>query len=132
MPMIIIFTKTTDKSLANKMEENLKNEKKIDNSFVIIMAEDITLVNGKVKKAFGKEELIKTTLSKYTEALGSDMMKIMVDLISKNIKDIFMKENENIIQVIKNKKLDDFFENYKNALDDGDFIMHIINIFFKY
>lgn len=132
MPMIIIFTKTTDKSLARKMEENLKNEKKIDNSFVTIMAEDITLVNGKVKKAFGKEELIKTTLSKCTEALGSDMMKIMVDLISKNIKDIFMKENENNIQVIKNKKLNDFFENYKNALDDGDFIMHIVNIFFKY
>ena len=132
MPMIIVFTKATDKSLAKKMEENLKNEKKIDNSFVTIMAEDITLVNGKVKKAFGKEELIKITLSKCTEALGSDMMKIMVDLISKNIKDIFLKENENNIQMIKNQKLNDFFENYKKVLDDGEFIMYIVNLFFKY
>ena len=131
MPLILVFTKTTDISLAKKMKEKIE-EKKINNSFVNVMAEDMLLTNKKVKKAFGKEELIKTTLIKCTEALGSDMLKIMVTLISQNIKDNIIEENENIMNEIKSKTLNDFFEDYKNVLEDEEFINYVVDIFVKY
>ena len=131
MPLILVFTKTTDISLANKMKEKIE-EKNIDNSFVMVMAKDMILTNKAIKKAFGKEELIKTTLVKCTEALGSDMLKIMVTLISQNIKDNLIKESEKIMNEIKVKTIKDFFENYNNVLEDEDFINYIVNIFLKY
>ena len=90
------------------------------------------LTDGTIKKAFGKEELIKTTLVKCTKALGSDMLKIMIQLISTSIKDQLIKENEKILNEIKIKTLNDFFEDYKDVLKDGDFIKYINEIFFKY
>ena len=131
MPLILVFTKTTDISLAQKMKKKIE-EKNIDNSFISVMAQDMLLINDTIKQAFGKEELIKTTLIKCTKALGSDMLKIMVTLISNNIKDNLIKENEKIMKEIKDKAINDFFEDYKEVLEDEDFIMYIMDIFLKY
>lgn len=130
MPLILVFTKTTDKSLAQKMKEKIE-EKKFNNSFISVMAEDMLLINNTIKKAFGKDELIETTLIKCTKALGSDMLKIMITLISENIKYNLIMENEKIVKEIKDKAISDFFEDYKEVLEDEDFIMHIMNIFLK-
>ena len=131
MPIILVFTKANDLSSAKEVEEDLR-KKNIDNSFVNVIAEDMPLTDGTIKKAFGKEELIKTTLVKCTKALGSDMLKIMIQLISTSIKDQLIKENEKILNEIKIKTLNDFFEDYKDVLKDGDFIKYINEIFFKY
>ena len=131
MPIILVFTKANDLSLAKEVEEDLR-KKNIDNSFVTVIAEDMSLTDGTIKKAFGKEELIKTTLAKCTKILGSDMLKIMIQLISTSIKEKLIKENEKIMNEIKIKTLNDFFEDYKDVLKDGDFIKYINEIFFKY
>ena len=131
MPIIFVYTKTVDFNLASSMEKYLRGED-IDNSFVTVMAQDMPLVNEKIQEAFGREELIKTTLTKCTEALGGNMLKIMIHLISNNIKQNIIEENNNIMNQIVSKTRDNFIEKYNEYLGDGAFINHIINIFFNY
>ena len=107
MPIIIVYVRAKDLELAKRMESRMR-EDNINNSFVNIMAEDMSLMNNKIIKAFGKEELIKTTLSKCTEALGSNMMKIMLQLISKNIKESLIRQNKVIMNSIINNTKNDF------------------------
>ena len=132
MPIIFVHTNTTIEDEANKLKEKLLKTKNIDNSFVITMAKDMNLANGKIKQAFGREELIKTTLIKCTEALGSDLLKMMIQQISKSIKNNLINENQSIKEKIIRQTKKEFFENYNEALDCGDFIQYIIDIFFKY
>ena len=109
MPIILFFTKSINNSLFREMQEKLI-QNNIDNSFVEVVAEDILLANKKVKKAFGKEKLMNITKKKCTEALDGDMMKVMVQKISNNLKDNLMKGYKNIIQNIENETFNDFVE----------------------
>ena len=131
MPIIIVYVRAKDLKLTKRIENRMR-EDNIDNSFVNIMAEDMTLMNNKIIKAFGKEELIETTLSKCTEALGSNMMKIMLELISKNIKENLIRQNRVIMNNIINNTKKDFIINYKKVLKDDNFFLYIINIFFNH
>ena len=131
MPIIIVYVRAKDLKLTKRIENRMR-EDNIDNSFVNVMAEDMTLMNNKIIKAFGKEELIETTLSKCTEALGSNMMKIMLELISKNIKESLIRQNSVIMNNIINSTKKDFVTNYKKVLKDDNFFLYIINIFFNH
>ena len=116
MPIIIVYVRAKDLELAKRMESRMR-EDNINNSFVNIMAEDMPLMNNKIIKAFGKEELIKTILSKCTEALGSNMMKIMLQLISKNIKESLIRQNKVIMNSIINNTKNDFITTLFQELD---------------
>ena len=131
MPIILVYTDVEDTDDAEKMKEYIRKEK-IDNSFIQVTAKDTTLINNTIKKSFGKEELIKTTLLKCTEALGSNMMKIMMYLISENIKEKLIEEKKTIMNQIMNKTKNDFLEYYDKYLEDGNFIQYIIDIFVKH
>ena len=131
MPIIIVYVRAKDLELAKRIESRMR-EDNINNSFVNIMAEDTPLMNNKIIKAFGKEELIKTTLLKCTEALGNNMMKIMLQLISKNIKESLIRQNKVIMDSIINNSKNDFITNYKKNLKDDIFFIYIVSIFFKH
>ena len=131
MPIIFVYTKTSDLDSAKNFEQGLRKIN-IDNSFLTLMAEDMPLTNGKILKAFGKEELINTTLKKCTEALGSNMIKIMIQSISNYIKGKLIKENKKIKNQIISKTQKDFSEKYNDFLSDRDFIIYIVNLFFNY
>ena len=77
IPIILVFTKSTEKSLFIETKQNFEIDS-INNSLIEVMAEDMLLPNKKIISAFGKEELLKTTLLKCKEAFQSDMMKIMI------------------------------------------------------
>lgn len=132
IPIIIVYTKANDRELAKNMENEIKNYYKINNSFIPVLAKNITLTNNKQKLAFGKDELLKTTLEKCSKALQSDISKIMIQQISKSIEKDLFTENINIAENIKGKALMDFSENFKNVYQNGDFIKYIFNIFFKH
>ena len=130
IPIILVFTKSIDESLAIEMSRKFK-EDNINNSFVEVIAKDIPIKNGKIN-AFGKDKLMKTTLVKCKEALESDMMKIMIEQISNNIVQNLIKETENIIDNIKKETIKYFIGYYRNVLNNGDFIEYIVDIYFKY
>ena len=130
MPIIFVYAKAIDEIEADKMRKFILKDYP-NNSFVITMAEDYDADTG-VRKAFGKEELINATLKKCTEALESDTLTIMIKLISKNIKENLIENNQNIKEKILNKIRDDFIQDFNKTLGDGDFIKYINDIFLKY
>ena len=75
---------------------------------------------------------MKTTSKKCKEAFKGHMMKIMIQKISNDITQNFLNKNEKTMEKIKQMTFNDFIEYYTKTLDDGDFIKHINDIFFKY
>ena len=130
MPMILIYTKSTDQDRFNEMKKYLM-DKNIENDIVEVVAQDIPLMDKTIKKAFGNEKLLEITKKNCIKALDSDMFKIMVEKISNNLLDNFFKKYEKIVQSIKEKVFNDFVNNYKESLGDEDFIQYIIDIFLK-
>ena len=136
MPLIIVNTKSIESYEEEKAIINMKNGlqgDKIDNSFLEIIAKDILLSDQKtIRKAFGKENLMKITLMKCSNALQSDMMKIMLQKLSDDIVKNLIGKNKEISELIKYKTCTDFKLYYKEILQEGDFILYIIDIYFKY
>ena len=128
MPIIFVYTKTKDPAIPRGKERVLK-AKNINNNFIIIMARDMKLVNGNILEAYGKKDLIEITLKNCTKAMESDMLKIMMQEISKNIKNDLIQENRENMKKILDKTEEDFIQNYNHVLNDKDFFEYIINIF---
>ena len=118
MPIIFVYTKTENPNMAKEFELKLR-EKHIDNSFIKTRAKDIPKYGGGVLKSFGKEELIEKTLKKCTEALESDMLKIMMKKISNNLKNKLFQENEKFLNEIIDKTRNDFIQNYNEFLNES-------------
>ena len=136
MPLIIIYTKCISEIRAENFQKGLIRDE-INNSFVRIIAKDITLKDKMqdkiiIKKAFGKEELMEKTLIKCSNALQSEMMKIMLQEFSYNIIQNLKGKNKELVKLIKYKTYTDFLLYYRNFLGDRDFILYIIDIHFKY
>ena len=72
------------------------------------------------------------TLKKCSKALESDFLNIMIQQILKYIKNKLITLNQNIVNEIINKTINDFIENYEDVLQNGDFIKYIVDMFFKY
>ena len=130
MPIILVYTKSTDNDRFNEMKQYLIN-KNIENKIVEIVAQDIPLMDKTIKKAFGNENLLEITKKNCIKALDSDMFKMMVEKISDNLLDNFFKKYEKIVELIKEKAFNYFINNYKESLGDGDFIQYIIDILAK-
>ena len=130
MPIILVYTKSTDNERFNEIKQYLIN-KNIENNIVEIVAQDIPLMDKTIKKAFRIENLLEITRNNCIKALDSDMFKMMVEKISDNLLDNFFKKYEKIVELIKEKGFNYFINNYKESLGDGDFIQYIIDIFLK-
>ena len=132
IPIIFVFTKYEMKSIAEGMKNDLRKNRQIYNDFVIVLAKDMDIAGGDVIESFGKDELFEITLQKCTKALKSDMLNIMIKQISDYIENKLIKENEEIKIKIINEAENEFIQNYKDVLRDGDFIHYITNIFMNY
>ena len=128
MPIIFVYTKTKDPAIPQGIEREL-HSKNINNNFIRTMARNMKLVSGRILEAYGKKDLINTTLKNCTKAMESDMLKIMMQEISKSIKNQLIQENRENIKKILDKTKDDFIQNYNGVLNDRDFFEYIINIF---
>ena len=132
IPIILVFTKSTEKKRFELMKEKLENVDKIKNDCIEVMAKRMALTRGKPIESFGKEELLKTTLMKCKEAFKGDMMKIMTQQISNDITKMFIRDDEKTMENIIRKTFTDFAEKYTETLGDKDFFLHITNLFLKY
>ena len=128
MPIIFVYTKMRDPAIPQGIEREL-HSKNINNNFIRTMARNMKLVSGRILEAYGKKDLINTTLKNCTKAMESDMLKIMMQEISKSIKNQLIHENRENIKKILDKTKDDFIQNYNGVLNDRDFFEYIINIF---
>ena len=129
MPIIFVYTTIESSSIIKKMENDLKKND-INKELVSVLAKEAPLVDGDKIEPFGKEKLLKITLKKCAEALNSDMINIMIKQISNDIEDKLIKKNEEIKKKIIHETENNFIQNFKNVLNDGDFILYITNLFF--
>ena len=127
LPVIAVYTKTESAKIANEMENHIKKQG-IDTEFITTLAEDLELVNGKIKEAFGRKELLNETLQKCTQSLQGKMIDVMTKKISNEIKFDLKKKQELKLKEIKENIIDNFVKNFNNVLSDGDFIDYLINI----
>ena len=132
MPIIVVFTKTQDENISQEMEKFIK-EQKIDVLFVQTVAKDIKLdkENNSRIKSYGKEELLKITLELGTKSLQGGLIKLMIKNISMDLIKEMKEENKKNENILKEKIIKDFINEYKIVLKDKEFIEHLINILLK-
>ena len=128
MPIIVVYTKTIDKSLANRMGKFI-TKNRVDVDFVKVLAKENVLPNNKgIIPAFGKEELLEVTLKKCTEALSGKMSNLMIEIMSNDIKENLLNTNKTNEDFIKNDIMDNFISQYKNVKEDYELLNYLVDI----
>ena len=125
LPIVLVYTQAEDIEMADKMGNYIDGieEKTV---FVKILAEDVELPNNGRLPSFGKEDLLNITLKKCTEALGGNMITIMIKKISNDIKRIMLDININNEKTLNSLVIDQFINKYNEVLKDEEFMNYII------
>ena len=128
LPIVLVYTQAIDIDIADKIG-NYIDEIGEKTDFVKVCAKEVELANnGGSLPSFGKEELLKITLRKCTEALGGNMINIMIKKISNDIKGIMLDINSLNEKAINNLIIDQFTNKYNEVLKDEQFMNYIINM----
>ena len=127
LPVIAVYTKTESNEIANEMEQHIKKQN-IDTLFIKTLAKSFSMPNGTIKEAFGREELLNATLRKVTKSLQGDLINIMTNKISEEIKNEMFNINGKILKTIQERIIENFINDFNQVLRDGDLIDYIIDI----
>jgi GTPase SAR1 family protein len=128
LPIVLVYTQAIDREMADKMG-NYIDEIGEKTDFVKVCAREVELANnGGRLPSFGKEELLNLTLRKCTEALGGNMINIMIKKISNDIKEIMLDINSHNEKALNNLIIDQFTNKYNEVLKDEQFMNYIINM----
>ena len=130
MPIIVVYTQTIDQNVADKMFKHIQKQG-VETIFVKVVAKDIELMDNSTVHSFGEKELLNKTLEKCTQSLKGEMISLMTQNISNEIKVNMLKINKNDEEKINKDIINNFIEDYKNVLRDDEFINYIINILVK-
>ena len=126
IPIILVYTNSIDNELADEMKNYLR-KKNIDDNFVKVLAKETPLENtNDILPVFGKKELLNLTVTKCTEALSGEMIRIMVEKLYKDIKNKMLDNNKKNEGKIKEDIKNEFL-NYKKLLEDQPFLDYILN-----
>ena len=128
IPIIIVYTRSTNKHEIEEMENYIK-EKKINASFVKVLAQSMEIVNGQMLEPFGLDELVNVTLEKCKKAMRGKMRSVMTGNITKNLEKRIIEENKIIKEYIYEKTILEFIENFNQVKSDEGFLDYIIKIF---
>ena len=131
MPIIIVYTQNINNVTSNKMNEYIKKQG-INISFVKVLAEELEMMNSnKIINTFGDKDLINETLQQCTLALKGNLINLMTQVISNNIKDKIKKINLLIEENINTSIIKHFIQEYKCVLSDQEFKNFIVNLMGK-
>ena len=127
MPIILVYLNNYNEPKVQEMEEEVKKTHDVD--FINVISKIIRKPNnsGYVQPR-GENKLMNLTLDKCRSALQGHMPKIMMNNISNDI----LYKMKNLIETKKKKVKDEikekFINEFKNALNDNEFIEYIINL----
>ena len=127
IPVIMVYTQNVDEILTNNMKKYIETiDQKL--SFVKVVARDIILINNKIVKTSGNEELIQETLIKCTKALKGNMISLMTQTISNVIENKIKNKNLLIEEKINEKVIKQFIKEYKYVLNDEELKIFIVKL----
>ncbi len=123
IPLIIIYTNAKDKDKIEKMKQFIRKEFN-DIPFIDVLSRTIK----KVLNSFGKEDLLKLTITQCKNSLKTDVFKEIkkktTDAITENFEDI-----NNKIKYIGNKNMaEQFIKTFNDKLNDKDFLQYIFSL----
>jgi len=125
IPIIFVYTQNIDNTVSNRMNKFIQDIG-IKTSFIKVLAKDMNLMfGGKIRKAFGREELLNETLRECTMALKGDFINFMIDTISDDVKGKILAKNKSLEKEINNKIIKNFINEYKCVLNDEEFKNYI-------
>ena len=127
IPIIIVHTQSLHKDEIVEMENYIK-ERKINASFVSVLAKPTELVNGQNLEPFGLDELVNVTLEKCKKAMRGKMRSVMTDNITKNLEIKIIEKNKIIKEYIYEKTILEFIGNFNQVKSDEEFLDYIIKI----
>ena len=117
IPIIFVYTQATDDNTISEMFRHIKASN-IEGEFIKVLAKRKKLTNGNYLDSFGLSEILKEKLNKRKKALKGEMRTVMVDNISKHIRNILKGDNSHIKNYINEKAILDFIKEYKIKTDD--------------
>ena len=115
LPIIVVYTYTTDLGEAELMEENVKKNFG-DIPYLHILAKD----EGDLK-SYGLDKLIDITIKSCQKATRGQIFKNIKQITMDNIINIFKIKNSDIITRVHNEIVSFFINNYKNVLEKINF-----------
>ena len=127
IPIIIVYTQATDDNTISEMFRHIKASN-IEEEFIKVLAKRKKLTNANYLDSFGLSEILKEKLNKLKKALKGEMRTVMVDNISKHIRNILKGDNSHIKNYINEKTILDFIKEYKIKTDD-EFIDYILKMY---
>ena len=128
IPIIIVYTQAVDKNAMTEMDAFIK-KRKIDATFIRVLAEKKELANNTFLEPFGLDDLLKETLLKCKKAIQGDMRKVMANNIALYIKDVLIKENSYIRKYINEVTVNNIINKGYTIKSHSDFENFIFNIF---
>ena len=131
IPILIIYTQATDKKTIAEMQRYIK-DKKIDASFIQVLAERKELVTNQFMEPFGLSDLMTQSLEKTKKALKGEMRSVMTNNISTTISASLKKENSYINTYSFENVILKFCQEYNNLLSDDNCLEYIIRLFCIY
>ena len=118
IPIIIVYTQNIDNVVSNAMKSFIENMG-LKTSFIKVLAKDMNLMfGGKIKKAYGKTELLNETLYKCTKALQGDMINFTIDTISEDVRQKILKKNKSLEKTINSETIKKFIKEFEYVLSD--------------
>ena len=127
IPLIFVYTQATDDNTISEMFRHIKASN-IEGEFIKVLAKRKKLTNVNYLDSFGLSEILKEKLNKLKKALKGEMRTVMVDNISKHIRNILKGDNSHIKNYINEKAILDFIKEYKIKTDD-EFIDYILKMY---
>ena len=131
IPILVIYTQATDKKTIAEMQRYIK-DKKIEASFIQVLAERKELVTNQFMEPFGLSDLMTQSLEKTKKALKGEMRSVMTNNISTTISASLKKENSYINTYSFENVILKFCQEYNNLLSDDNCLEYIIRLFCIY
>jgi len=128
IPIIIVYTQAVDEIIISGMTEYIK-KRKINATFVKVLAERKKLVNQTFLEAYGLDDLLNETLIKCKKAIQGDMRTVMSNKISEHIKNVLIQENAYIKRFINEATILNLINEKYIVKTHEDFESFIINIY---
>ena len=129
IPIIIVYTQNIDNSVSNSMKTFIEAMGLETTSFIKVLAKDMKLMfDGKIKKAFGKSELLNETLKKCTMALQGDLINFMTKSISDDVRQEILTENKKLEKKANYEIIKNFIKEYKYVQNDEELKNYITNL----
>lgn len=135
LPIIIVYTKAIDSEEIEKAKDYIKNELKLNNCFIEVLAKEKKLTNESKIEPFNIDLLREKSIESAKSAVKSSIYEGLIEdiknkiqndikLLTNNLKDIInMEVHKILLNMNKDGKIEDLYKQTKNI---------ILNVLYKY